>query len=60
MSVPDEPENQNHHNGQKSCYTAFTEKGLNCFSSYSGVGVEKSDEIIQVSLVVVRSYLLLC
>ncbi|XP_042953781.1 uncharacterized protein LOC122290242 isoform X2 [Carya illinoinensis] len=48
MSVPDEPENQNHHNGQKSCYTAFTEKGLNCFSSYSGVGVEKSDEIIQV------------
>ncbi|KAF5460456.1 hypothetical protein F2P56_020320 [Juglans regia] len=48
MSVPDEPENQNYHDGQKSCYTAFTEKGLNCFSSYSDVGVEKSNEIIQV------------
>jgi hypothetical protein len=48
MAVPHELGNQNYHEGQKSYYTMFSEKGLNSFSSCSDVGTEKGNDIIQV------------
>lgn len=56
MALPQESENNSYHEGKKSCHTGITEKELDSFSSCSGVGAEKSNDIIQVSLSVLCLY----